>query len=1582
PFEGWSYEKIMDELGEINYYVNEKLNLPLVVPDDDISGTFTFHIEAGGVNLGDSKKELLVSNKQPSTIQITSDKDVIKGDGKSTAVITAYVWDLLGHPVDEDDCFVTFTTGEGLFVESGSRQAEVLVIDGKASLTLQSPLITATQPVRIPVRVSAENKDAGTVSAEIDIVFSPGALTGRLLNFQTGLPEAGIEVKLMLNGKPFDTGFTDENGYYIFDIGELGNYSIVVVYYDEDGDPYNVGCGCDVRAVGDDALNFGPRILQGRIADRMENGYGHIKVQLYDEMGGFLAETTTDAKGNYNFQIDAASAGLSSMSKGLGFAGTGHWQVVGIIGPDHTTRRSVAPLKPGDVLLNFKLYVESGGLVTDKLTGKPIPKAEVGLIYSGGPSKGKLVALPIHNGNAQPNPAAADSDGIYRMFAVPGMYQIAAAAAGYHNLTTASFSAGGAVMEAILLMPMGDQDLEIEKIAQNKFVDVGGESAFTVKLHNATPYSITQIEIQDTLPLGMDYVENSGTPAPVHKDGNLSWVLKDVEPGTHHLTYSTVVNENANVGDLLVNSVSAKMHGYETVFEAETGFTVAAWPKMDIDIKADRTHAEISDRVRYKIKLYNNPEGQTPMVSKETWLEVILPQGFEYQAGTSKLGGRTFLDPIIDGRVLRWDIGRAVPGQKLELDFAVGVTAKANLTDNITEAYVDGVSEAGYPYRFGPSKARLTLKKRIFGTSAAVVGTVFLDYNENGRQDPEEPGVKGVEILFDHGYKVTTDARGLYSMGGLEPGTRSITIDTTTLPFGYGVLGASGKQHASRFITLHPKGLAVEHIALIPLDGASGTGKAEQVNLKVAAGLVELTLHTQPFKITGFASGYIETDITDESKLAVRLDTRIDPKGNTEDELFPEWSRGDASIVKDMAPSAHPLYVSFIHPKGTVLYGDYDTTWQSAPRYTNYRRRETGLKFTHKPGITGYVFGEGRTLHTDDIAARGTAGLYYLDNILVSKGSEQVWLKAMAPDGNGGLTEMGRKAMTRGKDYEINYELGSILFNSPIPTYNEDFYENWIEVVYATPGQTEVEYGYGLEWRVGESPTAALTLVGGLAGGFGQDYLLGLDGLVANERFTLTYSGAANLMGGTALYVDNKLKAADALTVGLGAEHVQGDISPAGQENLLPEGSKVSLSLNIDLDDTYSLDLKTKYEALKGKDAKYQDEVGVKYHPTGDFQAEAGLKSAGPNLGPLSQDRTLSIFGRTMWDPMDRLSLTAFGEVPWPLALNEWQLELGSTYDMNEQAQARLGFKSSLGSLQRRNIWVLGLDVRPEGWPNLYGEYRLADDDTSQELALGLRQAFRLDSGLAVRIHAESVTGKDSTKDKLQGYAVSLGLGYDENLAFRPTLELEYGIRDKAEHGRVGIGAFGHIEPGITYEVMANRYLGDAASNRDSIKEELKAAFAYRDQTKTDHTVLAQYLQRSYVLEGSTDFSAQDKTIHAAALDWGYQITKELAVVAQGALKLTSESAADEKPYSAGVYLGQVGAEYKFKEYYTLGGYGRLLGDSYGAKHSGFAVELAREITEDLTLAVGYSTIALTDPDLADLVDWPRDFYLRLRLKF
>jgi ADP-ribosylglycohydrolase len=42
PFEGWPYERISKELGEVNDYVHERFGVPLIVTDDDISGTFTF----------------------------------------------------------------------------------------------------------------------------------------------------------------------------------------------------------------------------------------------------------------------------------------------------------------------------------------------------------------------------------------------------------------------------------------------------------------------------------------------------------------------------------------------------------------------------------------------------------------------------------------------------------------------------------------------------------------------------------------------------------------------------------------------------------------------------------------------------------------------------------------------------------------------------------------------------------------------------------------------------------------------------------------------------------------------------------------------------------------------------------------------------------------------------------------------------------------------------------------------------------------------------------------------------------------------------------------------------------------------------------------------------------------------------------------------------------------------------------------------------------------------------------------------------------------------------------------------------
>jgi ADP-ribosylglycohydrolase len=60
PFEGWSHQRILKELGHVHYYVHERLDSPLVVTDDDVAGTFVFirALEEHGVKPDLSPEEI------------------------------------------------------------------------------------------------------------------------------------------------------------------------------------------------------------------------------------------------------------------------------------------------------------------------------------------------------------------------------------------------------------------------------------------------------------------------------------------------------------------------------------------------------------------------------------------------------------------------------------------------------------------------------------------------------------------------------------------------------------------------------------------------------------------------------------------------------------------------------------------------------------------------------------------------------------------------------------------------------------------------------------------------------------------------------------------------------------------------------------------------------------------------------------------------------------------------------------------------------------------------------------------------------------------------------------------------------------------------------------------------------------------------------------------------------------------------------------------------------------------------------------------------------------------------------------
>ncbi|REK77728.1 ADP-ribosylglycohydrolase family protein [Paenibacillus paeoniae] len=72
PIEGWTYEAIRDSFQDVNYFVNRKVGVPLIVPDDDISGTFVFfralednqyEADLSAAQIGDTWLNYIIENR-------------------------------------------------------------------------------------------------------------------------------------------------------------------------------------------------------------------------------------------------------------------------------------------------------------------------------------------------------------------------------------------------------------------------------------------------------------------------------------------------------------------------------------------------------------------------------------------------------------------------------------------------------------------------------------------------------------------------------------------------------------------------------------------------------------------------------------------------------------------------------------------------------------------------------------------------------------------------------------------------------------------------------------------------------------------------------------------------------------------------------------------------------------------------------------------------------------------------------------------------------------------------------------------------------------------------------------------------------------------------------------------------------------------------------------------------------------------------------------------------------------------------------------------------------------------------------
>lgn len=151
---------------------------------------------------------------------------------------------------------------------------------------------------------------------------------------------------------------------------------------------------------------------------------------------------------------------------------------------------------------------------------------------------------------------------------------------------------------------------------------------------------------------------------------------------------------------------------------------------------------------------------------------------------------------------------------------------------------------------------------------------------------------------------------------------------------------------------------------------------------------------------------------------------------------------GDDSKVEALTPSQDSLYLRFERsariPNAApdfAMWGDYNTQEfaRSSQEFTATNRQLHGFKANYNLGnlqVTGFYGNNVEGFQRDAIAPDGTSGYYFLSRRLLVPGSENVFIELEELNRPG--TVLQRQQLSRGADYEIDYERGTLLFREPL----------------------------------------------------------------------------------------------------------------------------------------------------------------------------------------------------------------------------------------------------------------------------------------------------------------------------------------------------------------------------------------------------------------------------------------------------------------------------------------------------------------------------------------------------------------------
>uniref|UniRef100_UPI003F6F4DAC T9SS type B sorting domain-containing protein n=1 Tax=Algoriphagus sp. TaxID=1872435 RepID=UPI003F6F4DAC len=216
----------------------------------------------------------------------------------------------------------------------------------------------------------------------------------------------------------------------------------------------------------------------------------------------------------------------------------------------------------------------------------------------------------------------------------------------------------------------------IEKVSNVSEAKIGDVITYTIKVSNVSSVVKEEIQVTDTLPVGLMYVESD--QGGLFANGVVSWIIPSLAAGQNiELTLLAQVTDEVEVGDIIFNTAVVDLpNDGEDPTESDPGDGVEVIDSpTDINITKTQDISSVvpGEIITYTILLENLGDNvATGMVVIDT-----LPQG--------TMLVETSPESTVSGDVITWTIESLDAGESISLELIVMVVAEeGSITNKVT----------------------------------------------------------------------------------------------------------------------------------------------------------------------------------------------------------------------------------------------------------------------------------------------------------------------------------------------------------------------------------------------------------------------------------------------------------------------------------------------------------------------------------------------------------------------------------------------------------------------------------------------------------------------------------------------------------------------------------------------------------------------------------------------------------------------------------------------------------------------------------------------------------------------------------